>query len=874
MTITGVRAQVLFGCWQLALMAGCGDAGAPPTGKASLALDTVETTFVGPSAEIYGTFQSHNQKVVANEHGIFMTYVTSADAAYNEVTWRLARSMNGGASFDTVYEATDGTHPPVIETDNSGLIYLIHSDWWPGNDAYLKVFSPENDYALPMSETTLPDGAAQKFVMHLDEARDRIYYVANNLVPVDPEIQDSTVRFFALDLDGQLLDSYQLTTPGKSADAHYPLLALAENGDLYAAWTTVRLGESSYWSIHFMRSRNGGRRWERADGTPLTIPVVADESGPTDRINLDDELAPSSWLSNFLVKRGKAHFIYRADTAPPRQHYVRYDLATASIDINTYPDWSGETLSVLSQDGACATNRDRPDGPIYCIGERRDMPDGQSQHVVLSSTDNGTTWHDQDSGPVVDRDLYAVGAAREITPDGAMIGSYVETDWPETPEPSQEPSEVWFYRVPVEVPGPSRLPAAVTASVAHPSGLPAKAGDSDFVSLFAASMSVATANNGAWVLIDLGAEKNVSALKWKGAAGTPYPLHSPAAYAVEVSNDGVTWTEVASHAGGAGVVDGNEAIGQVARYVRLVTTQVNDGTGWALGLYEIWVEGTDLAADRFSAVGTASMSAVGHPASNATDADDTTSWVASLVPGGSNNDAWFALDFGKVKRIDNLQWQGASGIPYPAHSPTDYTIEVSNDGASWAPIVARDNDAAVLIGDEPIGQSWRFVRIATTQVNDGTGWSLGFHEIWANGIDVPTFRMPAFVIAGSAAPGYPAANAVDGAAASLWMASSVASPANNSARIQLDLGKVRRVHRLLWKGATGTPYPASSPADYTVRISTNGSTWTTVADRTNPAGVSDGNELIEQDARYVRLTTTKVGDGTGWALGMHELWAE
>jgi hypothetical protein len=39
-------------------------------------------------------------------------------------------------------------------------------------------------------------------------------------------------------------------------------------------------------------------------------------------------------------------------------------------------------------------------------------------------------------------------------------------------------------------------------------------------------------------------------------------------------------------------------------------------------------------------------------------------------------------------------------------------------------------------------------------------------------------------------------------------------------------------------------------------------------------GVLNGDEVIGATARYVRLQTTKVNDGTGWSLGFGEFWAE
>src|SRR5262249_20338825 len=75
----------------------------------------VVTTTVDSDAVAGATFQSHNQKVVANAYGIFMTHThkqqccnslnscvdappaSCPDANFTS-TWRLSRSVNGGAT--------------------------------------------------------------------------------------------------------------------------------------------------------------------------------------------------------------------------------------------------------------------------------------------------------------------------------------------------------------------------------------------------------------------------------------------------------------------------------------------------------------------------------------------------------------------------------------------------------------------------------------------------------------------------------------------------------------------------------------------------------------------------------------------------------
>lgn len=69
---------------------------AEPPAPPSLPL---HATIIDADAIAYGTFQSHNQKVVSNRNGIFVTYVRSANKEYTAQEWRLARSTDGGKTF-------------------------------------------------------------------------------------------------------------------------------------------------------------------------------------------------------------------------------------------------------------------------------------------------------------------------------------------------------------------------------------------------------------------------------------------------------------------------------------------------------------------------------------------------------------------------------------------------------------------------------------------------------------------------------------------------------------------------------------------------------------------------------------------------------
>ena len=150
-------------------------------------------------------------------------------------------------------------------------------------------------------------------------------------------------------------------------------------------------------------------------------------------------------------------------------------------------------------------------------------------------------------------------------------------------------------------------------------------------------------------------------------------------------------------------------------------------------------------------------------------------------------------------------------------------------------------------------------------------------------------RLPATVSANSAADGGSVCKANDGSEATWWIASKESHPRNNVAWVQLDLGTSQKVGVLKWKGVVWDKdsHPGASPTHFKVEFSSDGKTWQQVnnfnyakkiekKDKPNTAGnvyltKQGGGQLT---ARYLRLTTSQVNDGTGWALGLKEFWAE
>lgn len=393
----------------------------------------IQLICVDPQATGYGTFQSHNQKVVSNRRGIFMTHLRSRNEAYTAQSWRLSWSTNAGEGFFALFAATNATNPPLLETDAEGNLYLVRPDFVDSH-AYLYRFLAKENYREPHI-TKLTNGAAGKYAMVLDAPRRQIAYFAHN----------ST--FHLVGFDGVVRNSTSLLKDGKNAALQYPLLSLGEDGTLHAAWTTVKHGVYLYWDIHYMQSPDGGLTWRRMNREPLTPPLVAAEDGPTDRITLDDEFECHTWLSDFMAREGKAHFLYLAQTNPPRQHYVRYDLKTAQREADVQPAFRGEKISLRGLDGFFASTRAQKNSRLFCIS----VDASQSRLACLASDDNGVTWRDYAvSGPVVSP--YAIGGCREVTVDGWVIGSFTAAG--ANPNASGRVSQVHFLKIRADLPLP------------------------------------------------------------------------------------------------------------------------------------------------------------------------------------------------------------------------------------------------------------------------------------------------------------------------------------------------------------------------------------------------------------------------------------
>jgi hypothetical protein len=235
-----------------------------------------------------------------------------------------------------------------------------------------------------------------------------------------------------------LIDSRTLLAPGTHAILQYPLLALDDSGNLHLAWTTQKHGVYLYWDIHHMCSLDGGETFQSSENRLLELPVVADDTGPTRRITLDDEFNCHTWLSSSLVRNGYWHGMYLAQLTPPRQHYVRYELKSGKRDIDIQPIWKGESIQLQGLDGFMVADTHDPH-VMYAIGN-------DSGHLAcLVSRDEGQSWHDYARSERT-FSLYSIGGYRWTTADRSLVGSFTDQVAPD--KITDRKSRVYYFRIP------------------------------------------------------------------------------------------------------------------------------------------------------------------------------------------------------------------------------------------------------------------------------------------------------------------------------------------------------------------------------------------------------------------------------------------
>ena len=428
-------------------------------------VNTISLSLIDENVPGYATFAGFQNHVIENQYGIFVAYIrraTTWDQEGNPLTywWRLARSVDGGLTFTTVYEeGYKNTRAPVLEDDGYGNIILIRPDFSTGQIYFYK-FNASNNFHVPVLFKQISGIPAQgKFVAYFDLYRRQIYYLTNN------ENGNKEARFAVLSENGDVLKNYSLsnyyglanyslTSAGCLAYLEYPQIQM-DGPTIYVSWTTQKYDDPEqteqteqttttrlYSSIHFIKSLDGGITWEKIDGTKLSLPITPDVYGPADNLLGYNMTNWHRWLTHFLPYLGYIHFAEQ-DGEGSQLNYIRFNINSNIKDVNTNVNyytqstnhWSGS--SVILDTGGFFIPSNYETNTLYYVGMDWQTTDPDtSQHQgpvgILRSKDNGQTWQDyarsvnEGPGGVNILRPYSFIGPRHVTSDASIIGFFTD----------------------------------------------------------------------------------------------------------------------------------------------------------------------------------------------------------------------------------------------------------------------------------------------------------------------------------------------------------------------------------------------------------------------------------------------------------------
>jgi hypothetical protein len=275
-----------------------------------------------------------------------------------------------------------------------------------------------------------------------------------------------------------------------------------------------------------------------------------------------------------------------------------------------------------------------------------------------------------------------------------------------------------------------------------------------------------------------------------------------------------------------------------------------------------------------------SLESGAYPAAAAVDGNTGTRWSSAW-----SDPQWLEVDLGSTQQVCQvvLDWEAAYA--------TAFQIQVSPDGTNWTTIYSTTTGTG---GNQTlnVNGSGRYIRMYGTARATGYGYSLWEFQVFAG---VPTTTTTAATTTTTVANnGTNCAATLSGAALSRtgWTASSntnssaADAPANAidgnpstrfssdayeaaGQELEIALGSARTFNELDMDSAN---WPTDYARDFNVEVSSNGSSWTTVASCAG-TGTPEVVSFPTQSAAYVEIVSTGASSTSWWSIGELNLYS-
>ena len=250
-----------------------------------------------------------------------------------------------------------------------------------------------------------------------------------------------------------------------------------------------------------------------------------------------------------------------------------------------------------------------------------------------------------------------------------------------------------------------------------------------------------------------------------------------------------------------------------------------------------------------------SVQHTGVEAEKATDGNPYNRWSSAF-----SDPQWLQVDLGQTHYINrvNLNWENAFA--------RSYQIQTSPDATTWSPIYSTTTGDGGT-DDLTVNGTGRYIRMYGTQRGTQFGYSLYEMSVYGSTTPPVTVKDTNLALNGKLTTSstwphatYDPSFAIDGRVrddagyGNRWLANGSLFPST----LTLDLGAAYKLSRIKH---TSSEIDGST-WKYKLEGSTNGSSWTTLADHTVDAVADGTTDVVTGTHRYVRLTLT-------WAANFH-----
>ncbi len=319
----------------------------------------------------------------------------------------------------------------------------------------------------------------------------------------------------------------------------------------------------------------------------------------------------------------------------------------------------------------------------------------------------------------------------------------------------------------------------------------------------------------------------------------------PRALTVETSSDGVSWKSVATQPGTDGLTTVKFSP-QVARYARV--TQTGTATApWSVGEINLC---NDPVLFNGTHTATASSSAGGTTPQMTLDGNVSTVWQTGVAQAPGQ---YLTIDLGRNVDMDKVLFD--AGAATANDYPRIYDIFTSYDNTTWTQVASGYGSNRIVQADFQGTKNGRYVRI----VSNGTS------SQWWSVAEVAISSGTALDRGGwgvSSSVGASPSQMIDGSTGTRWTTGTAQTPGQS---VTVDMGALITLNNV----TTDTAKHATDEDDwargYTLQLSRDGSSWSTVASGTGTRKATTIG-FTAQAARYFRITQTGSA-GNWWSIG-------